>query len=411
MKIVILTIIALIQCITSVILGWSMLVAVIGSIKGNKKEKAKKIYNKNFKFDIVICAHNEENVICGILDSLKKQTYSSKYWKVFLIADNCTDNTVKSAEKYDFVTIYEHKTDEGAKRKGIALKWGLEKIIKENKNLSDAFILFDADNQIVPKFLEIFNEKFCEGSKIITGNRVAMNPYDSMVSSWYTVYWSIIMNLFCKTHRNLGLSATLSGTGLGFLESLIIESGFNTYTLTEDIEFATQQSLKDIKIDYAEDAIYYDEQPTKFFAMVHQLSRWATGGYQTIRFYIKEMIKKIIKKPSLFRFDCFIAVLSGIGMSFSILAGIMISIVALIYGGTLKEYALMTGISLSIEMYIIAFFAAKQSGFSIRKMLFSIILYPIFIQVFSLISLYRLFIPEKTWHKIEHKGKKLECEL
>ena len=65
MKIVILTIIALIQCITSVILGWSMLVAVIGSINGNKKEKAKKIYNKNFKFDIVICAHNEENVICG----------------------------------------------------------------------------------------------------------------------------------------------------------------------------------------------------------------------------------------------------------------------------------------------------------------------------------------------------------
>ena len=56
-----------------------------------------------------------------ILDSLKKQTYSSKYWKVFLIADNCTDNTVKSTEKYDFVTIYEHKTDEGAKRKGIAL--------------------------------------------------------------------------------------------------------------------------------------------------------------------------------------------------------------------------------------------------------------------------------------------------
>ena len=54
MKIVILTIIALIQCITSVILGWSMLVAVIGSIKGNKKEKAKKIYNKNFKFHLVL---------------------------------------------------------------------------------------------------------------------------------------------------------------------------------------------------------------------------------------------------------------------------------------------------------------------------------------------------------------------
>ena len=62
------------------------------------------------------------------------------------------------------------------------------------------------------------------------------------------------MNLFCKPHNNLGLSATLSGTGLGFRKELVEKDGFNTKTMTEDIEFATQQSIKGIKIDYAENA-------------------------------------------------------------------------------------------------------------------------------------------------------------
>ena len=402
----ILMIIAVIfQCVSSIVFGWSILISIFGYLKKNSKQE--ECSRKNFKFNIVICAHNEEKVIHGILNSIEMQTYSSEYWKVYLIADNCTDNTVKIASKYDFIKIYEHKTEKGAKRKGIALKWGINKILEDSPDFCDAFIVFDADNQINSDFLEIFNKKFQAGSKIIAGNRVAINPYDSIIASWYAIYWGIIMNLFCKPHNNLGLSATLSGTGLGFIKELVAEDGFNTKTMTEDIEFATQQSIKGIKIDYAEKAIYYDEQPTSIKPMFHQLSRWATGGNETIKYYIKDMMREFVKNPSIKRFDTICSTFSGNSMAFSVLTGIMLTIMAFKYGGVWSSYAFFTGAILNIVTYLIVIFSVKKSNLETRKLLVPILIYPLFIFIFGVISLGTVFFPQKIWHKIEHYGKYL----
>lgn len=392
------------QCLSFIVFGWSISISILGSLK--KYSKQEEILKKNFKFNIVICAHNEEKVIHGILNSIEMQRYPSEYWKVYLIADNCTDNTVKIASEYDFINIYEHKT-KGAKRKGIALKWGISKILEDSPNFGDAFIVFDADNQIIPDFLEIFNKKFQKGCKIVAGNRIAINPYDSIIASWYAIYWGIIMNLFCKPHNNLGLSATLSGTGLGFRKELAEKDGFNTKTMTEDIEFATQQSIKGIKIDYAENAIYYDEQPTTIKPMFHQLSRWATGGNETIKYYIKDMMREFFKNPSIRRFDTLCSTFSGNSMAFSVLTGIMLTIMAFKHGGSWNQYAFFTGIILNIVTYLIAIFSVEKSNLKIRKLLVPILLYPLFICIFGLISLCTVFFPQKIWHKIEHYGKYL----
>ena len=391
------------QFISAIVFGWSILISILGNLK---KKEYKKFCEKNFKFNIIICAHNEENVIHGILNSIEMQTYPADYWKVYLIADNCTDNTVKIANKYNFVHIYEHKT-EGAKRKGIALKWGINKILADHSDFGDAFIVFDADNQIIPEFLEVFNRKFQEGSKIVAGKRVAINPYDSLIANWYAIYWSIIMNLFCKPHKNLGLSATLSGTGLGFTKESIEKNGFNTKTMTEDIEFAMQNNIKGTRIDYAEEAIYYDEQPTSFKPMVHQLSRWATGGNETIKYYIKDMLKAFIKSPSIKRFDSLCTTFVGNSMAFSVLTGIMLAIMAFRYGGFWSDYAFKTGMILNLITYLVAIFSAKACNLKIKKLAFSILLYPVFILMFGMISFGTIFFPEKIWYKIEHYGKYL----
>lgn len=392
------------QFISAIVFGWSILISILGNFK---KETNKKRCEKNFKFNIIICAHNEEKVIHGILNSIEMQTYPADYWKVYLIADDCTDNTVKIANKYNFVHIYEHKT-KGAKRKGVALKWGINKVLTSDPDFGDAFIVFDADNQIIPEFLEVFNRKFQEGSKIVAGKRVAINPYDSLIANWYAIYWSIIMNLFCKPHKNLGLSATLSGTGLGFTRELIEKNGFDPKTITEDIEFAMQNNIKGVRIDYAEEAIYYDEQPTSFKPMVHQLSRWATGANETIKYYIKDMLKEFIKNPSIKRFDSLCTTFVGNSMAFSVLTGVMLAIMALRYGGFWSNYAFKTGITLNFITYLVAIFSAKACNLKIKKLVFSIFLYPIFILMFGIISFATIFFPTKRWYKMEHYGKYLK---
>ena len=58
------------------------------------KEKAHKAIKKN-KFAILISARNEEKVIRNLIETIKKQDYPKKLIKIFVVADNCTDQTAK----------------------------------------------------------------------------------------------------------------------------------------------------------------------------------------------------------------------------------------------------------------------------------------------------------------------------
>lgn len=56
------------------------------------------LVNKNHKFMAIIPAHNEENVIKNLVESLQNQDYPKELLDIYVIADNCTDKTAKIAE-------------------------------------------------------------------------------------------------------------------------------------------------------------------------------------------------------------------------------------------------------------------------------------------------------------------------
>ena len=62
------------------------------------KDKNKKISDKTHKFALIISAHNEEVVIGNMVESLKQLDYPDDAYDIFVIADNCDDNTAKAAE-------------------------------------------------------------------------------------------------------------------------------------------------------------------------------------------------------------------------------------------------------------------------------------------------------------------------
>ena len=101
--------------------------------------------NKNHKYGILIAARNEEVVIGNLLDSINKQDYPSELLTVFVVADNCTDNTAKIAREHGAI-CYE-RFDETKKTKGFALQFLFENIEKDFgiKSFEGCFI-FDADN-------------------------------------------------------------------------------------------------------------------------------------------------------------------------------------------------------------------------------------------------------------------------
>ena len=64
-----------------------------------KKEKPQSAGGNN-RFAVLISARNESNVIGELLGSINGQTYPKELVDVYVVADNCTDNTADIARKH-----------------------------------------------------------------------------------------------------------------------------------------------------------------------------------------------------------------------------------------------------------------------------------------------------------------------
>ena len=76
-----------------------------------------------------------------------------------------------------------------------------------------------------------------------------------------------------------------------FKKSIIDTYGYETSSITEDLEYTIQCLLNGKKIMFVEDAITYDEQPTDFKVSFVQRLRWSRGNLQCWAKYHKDLIK------------------------------------------------------------------------------------------------------------------------
>ena len=100
------------------------------------------------RYAAIISARNEENVIGGLIKSLKDQNYPQELLDVYVIADNCTDNTAQVAREAGAI-VY-RRFNHIKVGKGYALDYLFNLLTEEGKNDYDGYFVFDADNYVDP---------------------------------------------------------------------------------------------------------------------------------------------------------------------------------------------------------------------------------------------------------------------
>ncbi len=368
----------------------------------NFKEKPI-LEEKTNRFMAIIPAHNEEAVVENLINSLQKQDYPKDSYDIYVIADNCTDNTAKIAKKAGAI-VYE-RFDSMHKTKGAALNWFLGQKIEEDAPY-DAFCIFDADNIVDVNFLKAMNRKLCQGETVVQGYRDIKNPTDSWVTAGYAIfYWT--MNRFYHLARyNIGLSPLINGTGFMVRFDQIKPEGWNTKTLTEDIEFSLKQIIKGEKLGWARDAIVYDEQPVGFKQSWSQRSRWTVGHIQCMGEYTSKLAEAVKEKKTVMNFDGLLYIVGSIPM-------FIITILLLIVNAGLYLGHGLTGMELimSYARYIIptfflpiltAILIMKIEHKQVKPMIKGLLCYPLFLGSWLLINFKCLFKRDTKWEKIEH---------
>lgn len=236
----------------------------------SRKESASIEGNPAHTFAIIIPAYNEEQNISTTLGSCAGLDYPKDKYRIFVIADNCSDRTAEIAKKNGATCLERH--DEEKKGKGFALEWGFKQILAEGH---EALMVLDADCQLDDQALRIFDYYFKRGEKVLQANDAASNP-DSNAMSYAVAVGNLIENkLFYAPKSKLGLAVFLRGTGMVFRSEILEQHPWQAHSIVEDAEYTLRLIKSGIKVRFIDEVNVFSEFPDQKDQLHVQRMRWA----------------------------------------------------------------------------------------------------------------------------------------
>ena len=245
------------------------------------------------RFAVLIAARNEELVIGPLINSLLEQEYPAELYDIYVIPNNCTDNTALAARQFGAEVL---ECTVPVRSKGEVLRFAEEQLSGRHY---DAFCVFDADNVVDRCFLKEMNNAYRAGARAAQGYRDSKNPYDSAISGCYSIYYWMMDRFHNQGKAGLGLSAMINGTGFMVAASTLKKlGGWRTETISEDLELSVQCALEEVQVFWVPKAVTYDEQPLTFRESVKQRRRWTSGTLQVAGSYLPAVGRALAARPS-----------------------------------------------------------------------------------------------------------------
>ncbi len=290
--------------VLGILLGYKVILSLF-ALKAKTIQEFETEYNR--RFAIVVPAHNEEKVISKSLYSLFSLVYPVNSYDVYVVADNCTDNTAQISRNLGAEVL--ERTNDEKRGKGHALRWGFEKILNSDEEY-DGIIVFDSDSLVSSNFLNIMNYYLDRGSKVIQSSDLVL-PQPGVWSSESTRIGFLLYNYVLPMGRKvLKLNMGLRGNGMCFSTDILRKYPWQAWSLTEDVEYGLHLQLKGIDIDFAPEANVWAQMPTQPDNAESQRKRWEIGRYPIIRNYAPRLLTAFFKERAAKYWDAFIELIT-----------------------------------------------------------------------------------------------------
>ena len=369
------------------------------------------------RFAVLIAARNERTVIAQLIESIRNQTYPDGYTDIYVVADNCTDDTAQVALAAGAEVFCRHSRIVG---KGYALQYLLRRIASDwPERQYDAYLILDADNLLDPEYLKAMNRAYSEGYGVVTSYRNSKNYGDNWISAGYGL-WFLRESRYLNHARSLlGTSCAVSGTGF-LVDRRVLDAygGWQWVLLTEDLEFTARYVSDGGRVGFAPDAVFYDEQPVTFTQSWRQRMRWARGNLQVFGRYGGRLLRRLLTHGSFACFDLLMVTMPAVIVSLA--AGILnaAALFAALVSGENAWIALQP-LAQNLGGVYLALFAAGALTTATewkripapgwKKILYTLT-FPLFMLTYVPISLCSFF-GRVTWKPIEHTRQLTVPEL
>jgi glycosyltransferase involved in cell wall biosynthesis len=317
-------------------------------------------------FAIVIPAHNEETTLPDVLCSCAALDYPADKVKVYVIADNCSDQTAHIARHYGANCLERH--DPLQRGKGHALAWGLEQILADQP---DAVLILDADCHLDVDALKVFDARLCAGQAVLQANYVASNPDESIVSYVAGVTNRLENDLFYAPKSWLGLAVLLRGTGMVFRRNVLERCPWHEHSIVEDAEYTLRLFDAGIRAHFVEEILVSSDFPARRKQLMVQRSRWIGGNYFLGRDRALGLILRGLRERSLWRIDfgwTLLACVRSLVVAELLIAVALALLCWITVPGPLSAGLLVTALAL-VGLHAVTFaLAALRLGLNVRRL-------------------------------------------
>jgi cellulose synthase/poly-beta-1,6-N-acetylglucosamine synthase-like glycosyltransferase len=239
-------------------------------------KRRKIIHDKNFEFGVIITAHQEVEFIKPLVASILGQTYQQFY--IYVVADDCDISQLQFNDPR--VIILSPQPALHAKIKSI--DFARKSFIREH----DVTLILDSDNLLHPNFLDVVNQHFQKGYRVVQADFKPKNE-DSLYARIDAI--GDMYNFFVDREIRMmaGMSAAIWGSGISFESSLYDEIAYKTMVGGFDKKLQSTLLLKTKKIAFSTDAVLYDEKVESGSSLENQRARWMLSYFN----YFKESSK------------------------------------------------------------------------------------------------------------------------
>lgn len=285
-------VLSIINYVMLIIIGLPLLLQIFYILFSWIKKKTFKPSEKISKIAYVIPAHNEKDVIFGTVENvIKGQKYPREAFDVYVICDNCTDETMELASKAGAITIEHIDKDPAHHMALFPLKFGVDEVLKMDKY--DIIIHLDADNHINPEFSKLMSDAYQEGVDFARPYEGSINATQNFYTKACSLFYTFDSRYGSRVRERLHIAAHVNGSGAMMSTRMLKKcGGYDSVSISDDAEFNFNRMLEGYKGHFVEDAIVYEDMPSSFKDTLNRNKRIGSGSMKLIKEKLIKMVGK-----------------------------------------------------------------------------------------------------------------------
>lgn len=250
--------------------------------------------SRRVRFDVIVPAHNEAAVIERCLGSLRRLDWPPERFRLWVVADNCTDTTAALARAAGAHVIERH--DAARRSKGYALRFGFDH--SRESGWADAVVVVDADAEVSPNLLEAFAARLEACAGAVQAHYGVLNPAESWRTGLIAIAHGAFHGVRSHARERLRLSCGLRGNGWCVTHRVLREVPYRAYSLTEDLEYGIALGLAGHRVLYAGEAEANAVMESRETIARRQRQRWEDGRFALIRSQTVPLLRAALRQRS-----------------------------------------------------------------------------------------------------------------